>query len=125
MMIAVDEMPFSAEATSASSPAPSLEFKSAGESFEGYTSIIRREPLGIVAGITPFFFDGRLEARARRSRAATYRSSSPPRRFFSRFFFLAQEVLADGHPQRVDGRRRSIRRSGGGIPTSRCVSLSG
>ena len=34
--------------------ARNLEGKSAGEYVEGYTSIIRREPLGIVAGICPW-----------------------------------------------------------------------
>src|SRR6201988_991803 len=31
-----------------------LEGKSAGEYIEGYTSIVRREPLGIVGGICPW-----------------------------------------------------------------------
>ncbi len=34
--------------------ARNLEGKSAGEYVEGYTSMIRREPLGVVAGITPW-----------------------------------------------------------------------
>ena len=34
--------------------ARNLEGKSAGEYVEGYTSLIRREPLGIVAGIAPW-----------------------------------------------------------------------
>ena len=54
MAIARDEMPFSAE-TCASSPAPPARSRARRPAnVEGYTSIIRREPLGIVAGITPW-----------------------------------------------------------------------
>jgi 1-pyrroline dehydrogenase len=53
--IAVDEMPFSADNLRFfAGAARNLEGKSAGEYVEGYTSLIRREPLGIVAGITPW-----------------------------------------------------------------------
>ena len=47
--------------------ARNLEGKSAGEYVEGYTSMIRREPLGIVAGICPWNYPllhGDLEDRA-------------------------------------------------------------
>ena len=55
MMIAGDEMPFSADNLRFfAGAARTLEGKSAGEYVEGYTSIVRREPLGIVAGITPW-----------------------------------------------------------------------
>ena len=55
MSIAADEMPFSADNLRFfAGAARTLEGKSAGEYVEGYTSIIRREPLGIVAGITPW-----------------------------------------------------------------------
>src|SRR3954452_2012275 len=46
--VAVDNLRFFAGA------ARHLEGKSAGEYMRGYTSMIRREPLGIVAGITPW-----------------------------------------------------------------------
>jgi aminobutyraldehyde dehydrogenase len=53
--IAGDEMPFSADNLRFfAGAARQLEGKSAGEYVEGYTSLIRREPLGIVAGITPW-----------------------------------------------------------------------
>jgi 1-pyrroline dehydrogenase len=53
--IAVDEMPFSADNLRFfAGAARNLEGKSAAEYVEGYTSLIRREPLGIVAGITPW-----------------------------------------------------------------------
>jgi 1-pyrroline dehydrogenase len=55
MSIAVDEMPTSADNLRFfAGAARTLEGKSAGEYVEGYTSLIRREPLGIVAGITPW-----------------------------------------------------------------------
>jgi len=48
-------MPFSADNLRFfAGAARNLEGKSAGEYVEGYTSIIRREPLGIVAGIAPW-----------------------------------------------------------------------
>jgi betaine-aldehyde dehydrogenase/aminobutyraldehyde dehydrogenase len=53
--IATDEMPFSADNLRFfAGAARNLEGKSAAEYVEGYTSLIRREPLGIVAGITPW-----------------------------------------------------------------------
>jgi 1-pyrroline dehydrogenase len=55
MSIARDEMPFSADNLRFfAGAARNLEGKAAAEYVEGYTSIIRREPLGIVAGITPW-----------------------------------------------------------------------
>ena len=55
MSIAGDEVPFSADNLRFfAGAARTLEGKAAGEYVEGYTSIIRREPLGIVAGITPW-----------------------------------------------------------------------
>jgi len=55
MSIAGDEMPFSADNLRFfAGAARHLEGKSGGEYVEGYTSIVRREPLGIVAGITPW-----------------------------------------------------------------------
>ena len=54
MAIAVDEMPFSADNLRFfAGAARNLEGKSGAEYVEGYTSIIRREPLGIVAAIGP------------------------------------------------------------------------
>jgi aminobutyraldehyde dehydrogenase len=55
LSIARDEMPFSADNLRFfAGAARTLEGKAAAEYVEGYTSIIRREPLGIVAGITPW-----------------------------------------------------------------------
>jgi 1-pyrroline dehydrogenase len=55
LMASRDEMPFSADNIRFfAGAARVLEGKSAGEYIQGYTSLIRREPLGIVAGICPW-----------------------------------------------------------------------
>ncbi|HEY5058461.1 MAG TPA: gamma-aminobutyraldehyde dehydrogenase [Gaiellaceae bacterium] len=55
LMASRDEMPFAADNLRFfAGAARILEGKSAGEYIKGYTSIIRREPLGIVAGICPW-----------------------------------------------------------------------
>src|SRR5436190_7456642 len=55
LMASRDEMPFSADNLRFfAGAARHLEGKSAGEYIDGYTSIIRREPLGVVAGICPW-----------------------------------------------------------------------
>src|SRR5882757_4359841 len=55
LMVSRDEMPFSADNLRFfAGAARNLEGKSTGEYMKGYTSMIRREPLGIVAGITPW-----------------------------------------------------------------------
>jgi len=54
-MASRDEMPFSADNLRFfAGAARNLEGKSAGEYIEGYTSMIRREPIGVVAGICPW-----------------------------------------------------------------------
>jgi acyl-CoA reductase-like NAD-dependent aldehyde dehydrogenase len=55
LMASRDEMPFSADNLRFfAGAARNLEGKSAGEYITGYTSIVRREPLGVVAGICPW-----------------------------------------------------------------------
>src|SRR5919108_5596392 len=55
LMASRDEMPFSADNLRFfGGAARQLEGKSTGEYIEGYTSLIRREPLGIVGGICPW-----------------------------------------------------------------------
>jgi aminobutyraldehyde dehydrogenase len=55
LMVSRDEMPFSADNLRFfAGAARNLEGKSAGEYVKGYTSMIRREPIGIVAGICPW-----------------------------------------------------------------------
>jgi len=55
LMVSRDEMPFAADNLRFfAGAARVLEGKSAGEYVKGYTSLIRREPIGIVAGICPW-----------------------------------------------------------------------
>jgi aminobutyraldehyde dehydrogenase len=55
LMASRDEMPFSTDNLRFfAGAARQLEGRSAGEYIKGYTSIIRREPLGIVGGICPW-----------------------------------------------------------------------
>jgi 1-pyrroline dehydrogenase len=55
LMASRDEMPFSADNLRFfAGAARVLEGKSAGEYIKGYTSMIRREPLGVVGGICPW-----------------------------------------------------------------------
>src|SRR5947208_8639799 len=55
LMVSRDEMPFSADNLRFfAGAARVLEGKSTGEYIKGYTSMIRREPIGIVAGICPW-----------------------------------------------------------------------
>src|SRR5919202_305842 len=55
LMVSRDEMPFSADNLRFfAGAARILDGKSTGEYLKGYTSMIRREPLGIVAGICPW-----------------------------------------------------------------------
>jgi 1-pyrroline dehydrogenase len=55
LMASRDEMPFSADNLRFfAGAARNLEGKSAGEYIKGYTSMVRREPIGIVAGICPW-----------------------------------------------------------------------
>src|SRR6478672_10981403 len=55
LMVSRDEMPISADNLRFfAGAARVLEGKSAGEYMRGYTSMIRREPLGVVAGIAPW-----------------------------------------------------------------------
>jgi 1-pyrroline dehydrogenase len=55
LMVSRDEMPFSADNLRFfAGAARALEGKATGEYIKGYTSMVRREPIGIVAGITPW-----------------------------------------------------------------------
>src|SRR6266566_7324811 len=55
LMVSRDEMPFCADNLRFfAGAARNLEGKSAGEYIKGYTSMIRREPIGIAAGICPW-----------------------------------------------------------------------
>ena len=69
LMASRDEMPFAADNLRYyAGAARNLEGKATGEYIKGYTSMIRREPIGIVAGIMPWNYPlmmADLEARPR------------------------------------------------------------
>ena len=83
LMASRDEMPFSSDNLRFfAGAARHLEGQSAGEYIKGYTSMIRREPLGIVAGICPWNYPLMMAVwkMGPRSPPATSRSSSRPSR---------------------------------------------
>ena len=104
--------------TCASSPAPRATWRARrpGEYIEGYTSIIRREPIGVVGQITPVELpadDGACGRSARRWPRATRSCSSRPRPRRSRTLKLAElaaDIFPDGRAQR-DHRPRRARRA--------------
>ena len=89
--------------------ARNLEGKAAAEYVEGYTSMIRREPLGIVAGITPVELpadDGRSGRSGPALAAGNVQIIKPAEQTpltTLRFVELAQEVLPPGVLQVVTG----------------------
>ena len=115
MSIAGDEMPFSADNLRFfAGAARTLEGKAAGEYVEGYTSIIRREPLGIVAGITPWNYPlmmaiWKLGPALAAGNVQILKPAEQTPLTTLRFVELAQEFLPPGVLQ-VDHRRRRPRR---------------
>ena len=104
-----DEMPFSADNLRFfAGAARQLEGKSAGEYIEGYTSIIRREPLGIVAGICPWNYPlmmavWKMGPALAAGNVQILKPSEQTPLSLLRFVQLAQEVLPEGVLQVVTG----------------------
>jgi 1-pyrroline dehydrogenase len=102
MWIARDEIPFSADNLRFfAGAARNLEGKSAGEYVAGYTSMIRREPLGIVAGITPWNYPlmmavWKLGPALAAGNVQILKPAEPTPLTTLRFLELAQEVLPPG-----------------------------
>src|SRR5687767_2338313 len=100
--IAVEEIPFSVDNLRFfAGAARNLEGKSAAEYVEGYTSIIRREPLGIVAGITPWNYPlmmvvWKLGPALAAGNVQILKPAEQTPLTTLRFFELAQEVLPPG-----------------------------
>ncbi len=97
--------------------ARNLEGKSAAEYVEGYTSMIRREPLGVVAGITPwnyplFMVGWKMGPGARRRKRADHQAGRadaahhPPLRR-ARAGRAAARRAPGRHRRRCSGRRRA------------------
>ncbi len=102
MSIARDEIPFSADNLRFfAGAARNLEGKSAAEYVQGYTSIVRREPLGIVAGITPWNYPlmmvvWKLGPALAAGNVQIIKPAEQTPLTTLRFFELAQEVLPPG-----------------------------
>ena len=88
--------------------ARNLEGKAAGEYVQGYTSMIRREPLGIVAGITPWNYPllmviWKLGPAIAAGNVQILKPAEQTPLTTLRFIELAQEVIPPGVLQVVTG----------------------
>jgi betaine-aldehyde dehydrogenase/aminobutyraldehyde dehydrogenase len=107
-----------------------LEGKSAGEYMKGYTSMIRREPLGIVGGITPWNYPlmmavWKLGPALAAGNVQILKPSEQTPLSTLRFVELAQEVLPAGVLNVITGDGEPV---GAGIvrhPDVRLISLTG
>jgi aminobutyraldehyde dehydrogenase len=131
MAIARDEMPFSADNLRFfAGAARTLEGKAAAEYVEGYTSLIRREPLGIVAGITPWNYPlmmvvWKLGPALAAGNVQIIKPAEQTPLTTLRFCELAQEVLPPGVLNVITGDGVPV---GDGLvkhPEIRLVSLTG
>src|SRR5580765_8264112 len=109
LMASRDEMPFSADNLRFfAGAARNLEGKSAGEYITGYTSIIRREPLGIVGGICPWNYPlmmaiWKMGPALAAGNVQILKPSEQTPLSLLRFVQLAQEVIPTGVLQVVTG----------------------
>ncbi len=129
--IAVDEIPFSVDNLRFfAGAARNLEGKSAGEYVEGYTSIIRREPLGIVAGITPWNYPlmmmvWKLGPALAAGNVQILKPAEQTPLTTLRFFELAQDVVPPGVVQVITGDGVPVGDMLVRHPEVRLVSLTG
>jgi 1-pyrroline dehydrogenase len=104
-----DEMPFSADNLRFfAGAARNLEGKSTGEYIEGYTSMIRREPIGIVGGICPWNYPlmmavWKMGPALAAGNLQILKPSEQTPLSLLRFVQLAQEVIPPGVLQVVTG----------------------
>ncbi|HEX4324524.1 MAG TPA: gamma-aminobutyraldehyde dehydrogenase [Gaiellaceae bacterium] len=109
LMASRDEMPFSADNLRFfAGAARNLEGKSTGEYIEGYTSMIRREPIGIVAGICPWNYPlmmavWKMGPALAAGNLQILKPSEQTPLSLLRFVQLAQEVIPAGVLQVVTG----------------------
>jgi 1-pyrroline dehydrogenase len=109
LMASRDEMPFSADNLRFfAGAARNLEGKSAGEYIEGYTSMIRREPIGIVGGICPWNYPlmmavWKLGPALAAGNLQILKPSEQTPLSLLRFVQLAEEVIPPGVLQVVTG----------------------
>jgi len=109
LMASRDEMPFSADNLRFfAGAARNLEGKSAGEYIEGYTSMIRREPIGIVGGICPWNYPlmmavWKMGPALAAGNCQILKPSEQTPLSLLRFVQLAQDVIPAGVLQVVTG----------------------
>jgi len=129
--IARDEIPFSVDNLRFfAGAARNLEGKSAAEYVEGYTSIIRREPLGIVAGITPWNYPlmmvvWKLGPALAAGNVQILKPAEQTPLTTLRFLELAQDVVPPGVVQVVTGEGVPVGDMLVRHPEVRLVSLTG
>jgi aminobutyraldehyde dehydrogenase len=109
LMASRDEMPFSADNLRFfAGAARNLEGKSAGEYIQGYTSMIRREPLGIVGGVCPWNYPlmmavWKMGPALAAGNVQILKPSEQTPLSLLRFAQLAQDVIPPGVLQVVTG----------------------
>ena len=107
--LAREEMPFGADNLRFfAGAARNLEGKSTGEYIKGYTSMIRREPIGIVAGICPWNFPlmmaiWKLGPALAAGNVQILKPAEQTPLSLLRFAELAKDVIPDGVLQVVTG----------------------
>jgi 1-pyrroline dehydrogenase len=131
LMASRDEMPFSADNLRFfAGAARNLEGKSAGEYIAGYTSIIRREPLGIVAGICPWNYPlmmaiWKMGPALAAGNVQILKPSEQTPLSLLRFAQLAQDVIPAGVLNVVTGDGVPVGERLVSHPDVRLVSLTG
>jgi 1-pyrroline dehydrogenase len=131
LMASRDEMPFSADNLRFfAGAARNLEGKSAGEYITGYTSIVRREPLGVVAGICPWNYPlmmavWKLGPALAAGNIQILKPSEQTPLSLLRFVQLAQEVIPAGVLNVVTGDGVPVGERLVAHPDVRLVSLTG
>jgi len=109
LMASRDEMPFCVDNLRFfAGAARNLEGKAAGEYIKGYTSLIRREPIGIVAGICPWNYPlmmavWKMGPALAAGNVQILKPSEQTPLSLLRFVELAKDVLPDGVLQVVTG----------------------
>jgi 1-pyrroline dehydrogenase len=131
LMASRDELPFAADNLRFfAGAARNLEGKSAGEYITGYTSLIRREPLGIVAGICPWNYPlmmaiWKLGPAIAAGNVQILKPSEQTPLSLLRFMQLAQEVIPAGVLNVVTGDGVPVGERLVAHPDVRLVSLTG
>jgi 1-pyrroline dehydrogenase len=131
LMASRDEIPFSTDNLRFfAGAARQLEGKSAGEYIQGYTSLLRREPLGIVGGICPWNYPlmmavWKMGPALAAGNVQILKPSEQTPLSLLRFVQLAQEVIPAGVLQVVTGDGVPVGERLVAHPDVRLVSLTG